>query len=332
MKALVTGGGGFLGRYIVEQLLARGDEVRVLGRRKYDDLANAGVDCIQGDVSDKSIVMQACEGQDTVFHTAAIAGIWGRWEDYHRINTLGTSNVIESCKANKVSKLVYTSSPSVTFDGSDQNGINESVPYPARWLSHYPRSKAIAEQEVLEASLSGDLATCALRPHLIWGPRDTHLIPRLLDRAKQGKLRIIGSGENLVDMVYVENAATAHIQAANALSPDSQVAGKAYFISQGEPVNCWDWINDILQLAKIPKLRRKVPAKLAYLAGGTLEGVYRIARIFDREPRMTRFLAAQLSTNHYFDLSNAQNDFGYQPAISTEEGMQRLGNWIQSSQ
>lgn len=328
MRALVTGGGGFLGRYVVEQLLARGDQVRVLGRRDYPDLATSGVECVRGDVADAQIVSQACAGMDVVFHTAAIAGIWGRWEDYYQANVVGTENIVAACRQHGVGRLVHTSSPSVTFDGADQNGVDESVPYPTKWLAHYPRSKAIAEQHVLTANEPGKLLTCALRPHLIWGPRDQHLIPRLIERAKSGKLRIVGNGNNLVDMIYVENAAVAHLQAADALTAGATICGRAYFLSQGEPVVCWDWINDLLKLAEIPPLRRKISYRAAYAIGGLMEAAYRIAGKYDSEPRMTRFLAAQLATNHYFDLSAARRDFGYQPKINMAEGMRRLAETL----
>jgi nucleoside-diphosphate-sugar epimerase len=158
---------------------------------------------------------------------------------------------------------------------------------------------------------------------LIWGPRDQHLIPRLLDRARYGQLRRIGDGTNLVDTVYVENAATAHLQAADALQPDSPACGRAYFISQGEPVNCWDWINEILGLAGMAPIQKSLSLKTAWRIGAAMEAVYRILGK-QSEPRMTRFLAAQLGTSHYFDITRARKDFCYSPAISTSEGMRRL--------
>ncbi|MEM8680009.1 MAG: NAD-dependent epimerase/dehydratase family protein, partial [Planctomycetota bacterium] len=195
------------------------------------------------------------------------------------------------------------------------------------WLAHYPHSKALGEQCVLAANGTLGLATCALRPHLIWGPRDAHLIPRLIDRARKRQLRIVGAGDNLVDMVYVENAATAHLQACDRLTLDSPVAGKAYFISQGEPVNCWEWINQILALADLPPLTRAIPFKAAYTIGAVLEGIYWVLRR-EEEPRMTRFLAAQLATSHYFDISAARQDFGFEPQVSTEQGMRRLAETL----
>ena len=324
-RCLVTGGAGFLGQYIVEQLVSRGDTVRSLSRKRYPALEALGVEQVQGDLRDPEVVNLACQDQDVVFHTAAIAGIWGPWDLYHSINTVGTKNVIASCRETSVGRLVFSSSPSVTFDGREQCGVNESAPYPQRWLCHYPHTKALAEQAVLAANCES-LRTCALRPHLIWGPRDQHLIPRLLTRARAGQLRIVGDGRNIIDMVYVENAAQAHLQAADALEVTGRPGGKPYFISQAEPVNCWDWINEILCLADLPPVRRRIPFPVAWGAGGGLEFLsWMTGRL--EEPRMTRFLAAQLATSHYFDVSAAQEDFGYVPQISTAAGMQRLANW-----
>lgn len=329
MKALVTGAGGFLGLYLVERLVARGDEVRAFCRGNYPELDALGVETVRGDIRNREETIAACNGADVVFHVAAIAGIGMRWRDFFEINALGTRHVLEGCHKCGVGRLVYTSSPSVTFGGGNQEGVDESEPYPERFLAHYPHSKAIAEREVLEANGRSGLLTCALRPHLIWGPRDRHLIPRLLDRARSGRLRRVGEGRNLVDMIYVENAAEAHLQAADALTQGSSVAGSAYFLSQGEPVNCWDWINDILALANLPPVQKSISASVAYKVGAVLEGIYRVLGLRG-EPPMTRFLATQLSTHHYFDITRAREDFGYSPSVSTEEGMRRLGEELRS--
>ncbi len=323
MNALVTGAGGFLGRYLAEQLVARGDGVRAFSRNRYDALDRLGAKTIVGDVRDRGAVARACKGVDVVFHVAAIAGLGEPWQRFFEINTLGTKNVIDGCREAGVPRLVYTSSPSVTFDGGDQCGVDESAPYPTRWLAHYPHSKALAEQAVLQANGEQGLLTCALRPHLIWGPRDQHLIPRLLKRARSGRLRRVGDGANLVDMVYVENAAEAHLLAADALAANSPVAGKAYFISQGEPVRCWDWIDELLAMAGLPPITRSISLKTAWRVGRMFELVWKTFRI-QSDPPMTRFLAAQLATSHYFDISAARRDFGYTARISTQEGMRRL--------
>jgi 2-alkyl-3-oxoalkanoate reductase len=330
LRVLVTGAGGFLGQYLVEQLIARGDRVRCVSRGTYPALESLGVETVQGDLRDADLAMVVCHGMDAVFHAAAVAGIWGKWENYHSINTVATKNIVAGCLRHRVRKLVYTSSPSVTFDGSDQNGVDESVPYPSRWLCHYQHTKALAEQHVLESNGQQGLAACALRPHLIWGPRDSHLIPRLLQRARSGQLRQVGDGKNLVDMIYVENAAAAHLQAADALEKGSRVCGRAYFISQDEPVNCWEWINEILGLAGLPPVRKSISFQAAWRIGAAMEAVYG-ALGWTSEPRMTRFLASQLAKNHYFDIRRAQDDFGYVPQISTAEGMKRLAAELASS-
>ncbi len=327
MNALVTGAGGFLGRYVAELHVERGDRVRALCRGRYKELDALGIETVQADLRDAVAVEAACQGIDVVYHVAGVAGIWGSWDHYHGINTLGTEHVVAGCRAHGVGRLVYTSSPSVTFDGRPQSGVDESVPYPTRWLCHYPHTKALAEQHVLAANGRDGLLTCALRPHLIWGPRDRHLIPRLIDRARAGKLRRVGDGSNRVDMVYVENAAEAHLQAADALVEGSPVAGRAYFISQGEPVNCWEWIDQILALEGLPPIERSISLAAARRVGVVLEGLHAVLRL-SGEPRMTRFLAAQLGTDHFFDIRRARSDFGYEPRISTAEGMRRLAEVI----
>lgn len=337
MRCLVTGAGGFLGRYIVEQLLARGDSVRGFARGAYPELVEAGAEMIRGDLADRDAVHEACREIDCVFHVGGRVGVWGHWFDYFSANVQGSLNVLGACEEVGVERLVFTSSPSVTFDGKDQRGVDSSAPYPERWLAHYPHSKAIAEEFVLTqngASIAGGrvLKTCALRPHLVWGPRDHHLTARLIERAKSGKLRRVGEGRNRVDMVYVENAAEAHLLAADALvSEHSPPAGRAYFLSQGEPVDCWAWIDELLALADLPAVEKSITARAAYWAGALLEFKHWLTRDFDNEPRMTRFVARQLATDHWFDISATRRDFGYAPRVSTQEGMERLGRWIADS-
>ncbi len=325
---LVTGGAGFLGLYIVERLVARGDRVRVFCRGTYPELRKSGVEVFQGDLKDRGAVMAACEGVETIFHTAAVPGISVFWKPYYETNTLGTRYVLDGCRKYGVRKLIYTSSPSVVFDLPAQENVDESAPYPKRWLTHYPRSKALAEQMVLAAD--GEkwedgtvFSTCSLRPHLLWGPRDRHIIPRLLSRARAGKLFRVGDGTGLTDVIYVENAADAHLQAADALRPGSPLGGRAYFLSQGRPVNTWQWIDELLALAQLPPVKRSISYPLAYGIGTVLEWWYWLFRM-EGEPVMTRFLASQLARSHYFDISAAKRDFGFEPKISIEEGMRRL--------
>ncbi len=322
MKALVTGGGGFLGLAIVRKLRARGDDVRSFSRRTHPALEGLGVQSLRGDLADRAAVLRAVRGCDLVFHVAAKAGVWGSTESYHRANVVGTDNVLAACSTEGIERLVYTSTPSVTFAGTDQVGVDESAPYASRYLSDYPRTKAIAERRVLESN-GADLATVALRPHLIWGPGDPHLVPRILERGRSGTLRLLGNQPNEVDSVYVDNAADAHLLAADRLAPGSAIAGKVYFISQGEPLPLGDLMNRILAAGDLPPVERRIPAGVAYFLGALLETAYGLLGI-ESEPPLTRFVAAQLSTAHWFDISAARRDLGYEPAVSLDEGMERL--------
>lgn len=326
MKALVTGGGGFLGKAIVKLLIARGDEVRSFSRNEHPALTELGVEHCRGELSDAEAVSRAAQGCDTVFHVAAKAGVWGPYEEFYRANVLGTQHVIAACRQHGIKRLVHTSSPSVVFDGSDMEGVDESVPYPEHFEAFYPQTKAEAEQLVLIAN-DEQLATVALRPHLIWGPEDNHLVPRILDRGAKGALRRIGKRDCLADTIFIDNAAQAHLQAADRLDIGSSVAGKAYFLSQGEPLPVWDVVDRILDAGGIAPVSGTISPKLAYAVGWTLEKVYGLLGI-KGEPRMTRFVAKELSTAHWFDISAARKDFGYDPQISFDEGMLRLKAWL----
>ncbi len=328
MTALVTGGGGFLGFAVVKLLRGHGYAVRSYSRQRYAKLDTLGVEQHSGDLTDLPALQTAVAGCDTVFHVAAKAGVWGPWRDYYATNVTGTRNVLAACRSAGVPKLVFTSSPSVTFAGEDQEGIDERALYPSQFLAHYPHTKAIAEQAVMAAN-SPTLATVSLRPHLIWGPDDPHLIPRLIERAKAGKLRRIGHASKLVDTTFVDNAATAHVQAAEKLAPGSPLAGKAYFISQGEPEPLWDFINRVLTTAGLHPVTKTISARVAYAVGAVLESAYKLAGR-KNEPPTTRFVARQLSTSHWFDLSAAKQDFGYSPGISTADGFERMGEWLKS--
>jgi len=323
IKALVTGGGGFLGLYIVEQLRAAGHDVRVFSRGSYPALTALGVETQQGDLQNATDVEKACAGVDAVFHVAAVPGVWGTWETYHGINTLGTLNVISACQQNGVQRLIYTSSPSVVFDGVDHVDADESLPYPTKWLCHYPHSKALAEQAVLAANDPNGLRTISLRPHLIWGPRDNHLIPRLIEKARSGQLRQVGRGDNVVSISYVENAAAAHLQAEESLRNSTTAAGQAYFINEPEAVNLWNWINLVLERAGLPPVTQRISATTAWYAGAILETAWKVLKR-SGDPPMTRFVAAQLSGSHSYSVMAAQRDFGYKPLVSFEEGLRRM--------
>jgi 2-alkyl-3-oxoalkanoate reductase len=322
--ALVTGGGGFLGTAIVRILAARGDRVRSFSRRPHPALTPLAVEQAQGDIADARAVEQACRGADVVYHTAAKPPPWGPYRDYHRTNVTGTANVIKACRRCGVARLIHTSTPSVVFDGNDLAGVDESVPYPPRYTDHYSLTKALAEQMVIAAGTEF-MQTIALRPHEIWGPEDPHIVARVIARA--GHLRRIGGGRNLVDTTYIDNAAAAHVLAADRLQQDSGLSGRVYFISQGEPVSAWDMIDAILKAAGRGPVKGAVPHGLAWAMGFFLEKIYSGLHLAG-EPPMTRFIADALARSHWFDISAARRDLGYTPTVSTAVGLERLAAWL----
>jgi nucleoside-diphosphate-sugar epimerase len=324
---LVTGGGGFLGSAIIERLVERGDAVRSLSRGQYPKLAAMGIDQVRGDIADRQAVQRACAGVELVFHVAAKPPPWGKYRDYHKTNVSGTQNVIDECIRSNISRLVYTSTPSVVFDGTDMQGVDESVPYPAKFNAFYPETKAKAEQLVLKAT-GTHLRTVVIRPHQIWGPGDPHFAPRLIARAK--KLKRIGSGKNLIDTTYIDNAVDAHIMAADTLEKNPEISGKTYFISQADPIPAWDMINAILAAAGLPPVKGVISYKTARFIGGVLEFFYRTFRI-PGEPQMTRFLADAVAKSHWFDISAAKKDLGYKPIVPMAEGLRRLEDWLKTN-
>lgn len=317
---LVTGGTGFLGRHLVARLLAAGRPVTVLGRTAAPDLERQGARFIRASLDDAPAVAAACAGVGTVFHVAARVGVWGRYEDFFRVNVLGTRAVLAGCRAHGVPRLVYTSTPSVVYHGRDLAGADESLPLTTDCPSPYPLTKALAEREILTAN-SPSLRTVALRPHLIWGVGDPHLVPRVLARARAGRLRLVGSGKNRVDMVHVANAVDAHLLAEQALA--ATAAGRAYFITNGEPVVLWDWINDLLRALGEPPITKRLPLAAAWLLGAGCEAAWRTLRLAN-EPPMTRFIATELARDHWFDLGAARRDLGYDPRVSMAAGTAEL--------
>jgi nucleoside-diphosphate-sugar epimerase len=327
MRILVTGAGGFLGLAIAKLLQARGDTV--VGLQRSDSLVLRALQIEQqrGDLGDRNVVLRAAQGCDAVIHVAAKAGHWGRRADYFRTNVLGTQHVLEVCKQLAISRLVYTSTPSVVHAGGDLEGVNESLPYPARFHAHYPASKASAERMVLAAN-GAQLNTVALRPHLIWGPGDNHLLPRIVERARAGRLHLVGAPKR-IDTIYIDNAAHAHVAALDLLGPAAACAGKAYFIAQGEPLDSGEMINRLLDCAGLPPVQRRIAYPLAYAIGALMEWTWQGLRLRG-EPLMTRFLANQLATAHWYDLSAARRDLAYAPAVSLATGMARLKASLQA--
>lgn len=329
-RALVTGGGGFIGGGIVRALRGRGVEVTSLARSSYPELDALGVGQIQADLRDSGAVAGACEGMDVVFHVAAKAGAWGDPSVYEAINVGGTQAIVDGCRAHGVAHLIFTSSPSVVFPGGDMEGADESVPYPNHYEAAYPQTKAMAEKLVLAAN-SETLATVSLRPHLVWGPGDNNLAPRILARAKTGALRRIASGPDdpgkLVDVTYIDDAVAAHLCAWERLAEGgdaaAQAKGRAYFISSGNPVPTWTMVDRILEAGGQPKLDKTVSPKAARFVAGIIEGVHRLLNR-EGEPKMTKWVVQELSTAHWFDISAAKTRLGYEPRSDFEAGMRAL--------
>jgi len=323
-NVLVTGGGGFLGKAIVKKLVAKNLRVTSFSRSFYPELEKMGVRQIQGDLVDTSAVVKALEKMDAVYHVAAKFGIWGPLKDYIPVNVTGTRNVIHACKKNKVKQLIYTSSPIVVFNEKDMENVDESVPYPKKYLASYPETKAMAEKLVRSAAENG-LNTIILRPHLIWGPGDNHFLPTIVKRAK--RLKRVGQKEYLVDTIYIDNAVDAHIMASEKLFENPSLSGNVYFLSQDEPMPIWKFINAFLDAAGLPPMKGQVSERIVYMAGSIVEFVYTIFNI-KSEPMITKLGAKELSTSHWFNISRAKRDLGYRPKVSTKEGLLRLKQWL----
>ena len=328
----ITGASGFIGGKIAERLLGEGRRVRALARRPLPELERLGAEIILGDLANTAALQRGCEGVSTVFHVAGRVGVWGPEADFIRVNVHGTFNVVFACRAAGVRRLVYTSSPSVVYNGKDLAGVNESAPLCTAAPCAYPTSKATAERIVTGAN-GRELATVALRPHLVWGPGDQNVVPRVLALAKKGRLKIIGSGRNKVDVTHITNVVDAHLLAEQALvkchiiddtSPGGPHAGgKAYFITNGEPVVLWDWINQLLRGLGQPEITKHVSLNMAYAAGGVLEALWRVLPL-KGEPPMTRFVAKEMATDHWFDISAARRDLGYSPQVTMAAGTAKL--------
>ncbi|MDD2804883.1 MAG: NAD-dependent epimerase/dehydratase family protein [Elusimicrobiales bacterium] len=329
MKALVTGGGGFLGGAIVKLLLANGVSVRNFSRGEYPELRALGVECLRGDLADADAASAACRGCDTVFHAAAKVDMLGSREDFHRTNVAGTQALLKGARAAGVARFVFTGSPSVVFNGADVEGWDERAPYPKRFDSPYSETKALAEQLVLNAN-GPAFSTVSLRPHLVWGPGANHIVSNIVDSGRAKKLFRIGEHNKLVDTTYIADAARAHWLAAQRLAPGAPCAGKAYFVSQGDPRPNWDIINLILSAAGLAPVTKVLSYPAAYAAALALETSWRLARFSD-EPPINRFVLKQLTTAHWFDISAARRDLGYAPSVTIEQGIEKLKVWFDSN-
>ena len=321
---LVTGASGFVGGALASRLLDQGRRVRVVCRSPVPALQARGAEWVPVDLADAAAIRGACQGMKTVFHVGAKVGIWGRLADFQAINVEGTQALVNGCRDFEVPRLVFTSSPSVVYNGQPLRGADESLPYGRRIPAHYAATKALAETAVLKADDPGALRTVALRPHLVWGPGDTNLIPRVIGRARAGRLRIVGDGKNRVDLTHIDNVVDAHLLAESRLdyTPDT-VGGRAYFITNDEPVVLWDWIRQLLKQLNIPPIRKQISYRSARRLGAACEGIWSTLRL-PGEPPMTRFVASELAKDHWFSIGRARTDLGYVPRVSMAEGLVRL--------
>ncbi len=331
---LVTGGTGFLGSRLVARLRAAGRPVTIVSRRPQPKLSKEGIRVVVGPLHDPAVCAEACRSIDTVFHVAARVGVWGKPADFQRDNVHATLALLAAAKQAGVGRFVYTSTPSVVYNGRDLAGADESLPLTTDCPSPYPLTKARAERAVLAANTDG-FSTIALRPHLIWGVGDPHLVPRVLARARSGRLRIVGAGTNRVDMVHVDNAVDAHLDAERALRSRQQTidtargarpAGCAYFITNDEPVLLWEWINGLLAALGQPTVTRHLSLPAARRIGAVCEGVWGVLPL-PGEPPMTRFVAEELAKDHWFSIAAARRDLGYQPRVSMAAGTAELVAW-----
>jgi len=325
MRALVTGGGGFVGSAITRALLERGDAVRVMARGDYPALRAIGAETVRADLRDRTSTMAAFAGVDAVFHVAARVGFHGPAKEYEETNVGGTDNVLAACKAHGIERLVFTSTPSVVHSRDGSAGVDESTPYPTKWVADYPRTKALAEANVLAQR---DTPAVAIRPRGVWGPGDTQLMPKLVRWARAGQLKRIGTDDPRQSFAYIDNVVHAHLLAEKQLRENRKlVAGRAYFITDGVPVGSWTMADLVLQAAGLRLPDKVVPKGVANVASHVIEFLWNLFGI-DSEPRLTRYKFDVLTKPCWFDTSAAQRELGYEPPVTRDEGLAALKRWV----
>jgi nucleoside-diphosphate-sugar epimerase len=331
MKIVITGGRGFVGKALSKKFRNSEHIIHTIGRSSHFTKSDFPENCQHHccDLANDPIPEDIFKGTDLIFHIAAKAGMWGKYSDFYSSNVIATRNILSACKKYHINKLIYTSTPSVVFSTQPIVNGTESLAYGNSGLSSYAETKTIAEREILEANESQKLQTLALRPHLIWGDEDPHLLPRVINRHKKGKLQIVGEGRNKVDLTHVDNVVHAHFCAMESMVKNSSLGGKAYFIGQDEPVNLWDWLNEIFVMLDLPRLTKKISYKKAYLLGFSLEKIWGILRLVG-EPPMTRFVANQLAHDHWFSIQSAKKDLGYEPIRDMDNSLNKSLAWLRS--
>ena len=327
MKVLVTGTGSLLLGGIASELVRRGDDVVCLQRRPSAFIGHQNAQEVRADSCDAEAVVAAAHGCDAIIHGAARVGVVGSQKDFYDTNVLGTINILQATEQHNISRLVFVSTPSVAHTGDSIIGAPAGEAKIGRSRSYYAESKAIAERTVLNAR-NEHLAVVAVRPHLVWGPGDTQLVGRIVDRAASGRLAVIGTGNALVDSTYIDNAISAHIAALDALHIGSACDGKAYVVSNGEPRTVNELMRSMCESAGVPFEPRHVSLAMGIRLGSLIERLWPLMR--SSEPPLTRFVAEQLGTAHWFDQRAVQEDLGWTPHVSLDEGFHHLTQWFAS--
>ena len=327
MKVLVTGTGSLLLGGIASELVCRGDEVVCLQRRPSVFVGHQNAREVLAESCEEDAVVAAAHGCDAIIHGAARVGVVGTQKDFYDTNVTGTRNILHAAERQHISRLVFVSTPSVAHTGDSLIGAAAGTAEIGRSRSYYAESKAIAERTVLNAR-NEDLAVVAIRPHLVWGPGDTQLVGRIVERAASGRLAVIGTGDALVDSTYIDNAISAHIAALDALHIGTACDGKAYVISNGEPRTVNELMRSMCAAAGIPFEPRHLSLALGVRLGSLIERLWPLMR--SSEPPLTRFVAEQLGTAHWFDQRAVQEDLGWTPHVSLDEGFHHLTQWFAS--
>jgi len=319
MRVLLTGASSYLGAQVARQLHTRGDAVTVLQRNPSEVATELSLTEYLADITDPAAVAQAMVRVDRVIHLAAKVGVVGSYREFHNTNVVGTNVVVTAAREAGVAGLVYISSPSVAHTGASLVGVPATPANPDHAQGHYARTKAIAEQFALRAS-TPEFPTVAIRPHLVWGPGDTQLVGRVLARAKAGRLVLVGGGRALVDTTYISNAVDAIIAATDRVG---LVPAQAFIVSNGQPRTVAELFTSICDAAGVPGPTRSIPRSLAYAGGAVSELVWKVTGRLD-DPPMTRFLATQLGTAHWFDLANTRAKLQWEPHVSLAAGFEQL--------
>jgi sterol-4alpha-carboxylate 3-dehydrogenase (decarboxylating) len=324
MRALVTGSNGFVGQHLTRALAARGDEVIAFDLRP-GSFAEPNVRSVAGDLRDAAALREACEGVQSVFHVASMVQTRRTGADEVRaVNVGGTEKLLDACRSQSVARMVYVSSASVVYAGRDIERGDETLPYPAHFHAPYAETKAIAERLVLESNGRGDVLTCAVRPHIVFGPGDTRFFPAVLGRARSGRLKAyVGDARKLSDFTYIDNLVDGLLLASDELTASSPVGGQAYFVTNGEPRSFWEFIGKLLDGLSLQRPTFRVPFPIAYSAAAFREGLDALRGVATSEESLTRFTIRYLTTHHYFSHDKATRDLGYRPGVSIDEGIAR---------